>query len=196
MEFQNPLALKPRTTFYITRADELHDLPHLLPIPGLFPAHRLSVIAALRSGPLPAGRVKNPLPGTVTHHAAQANLSWGTILRAKKTLQITFTKTADQWLWTLPPTIPTLRLPPAIVEPRGGGLLLCHNPSELARLTKIIPISALSPRRLFDLLSAAKRLLAFCGYAAFGCLTRDLRPQRCCLRIIMSKFRTIVRYSP
>ncbi len=32
MEFQPPLALKPRTTFYVTRADELHNLP----IPGLY----------------------------------------------------------------------------------------------------------------------------------------------------------------
>ncbi len=44
MQFQTPLALKPRTTFYVARADELHDLPHLLPIPGLFPAHRLSLV--------------------------------------------------------------------------------------------------------------------------------------------------------
>ncbi len=215
MEFQNPLALKPRTTFYITRADELHDLPHLLPIPGLFPAHRLCLvvgtsgagltqfachlasclagpaplnapdpddedyiedehypdlpavllisqrdnadvikprlkalgaklrrimvlsevteredvkddfplssevlIAALRSGPLPVGHFKAARPGTIAHHAKLADLSQATILRAKKTLQITSAKTADQWLWTLPPTIATLCLPPAIIQPK------------------------------------------------------------------------------
>ena len=46
MEFQTPFALNPHTTFYVHRADELHDLPHLLPIPGLFPAHRLSLFPA------------------------------------------------------------------------------------------------------------------------------------------------------
>ena len=74
------------------------------------------LIEALHAGPLPTGQLKEPLPGTIVHHAQLANLSWGTICRAKKTLQIAATQTAAGWIWTLPPTIPTLALPPAIVD--------------------------------------------------------------------------------
>ena len=66
---------------------------------------------ALQHGPLPAGSMDHPKPGTMALWAREANLSWKVLCHAKKTLQVTSTKTAAGWTWQLPDTIPSLPKP-------------------------------------------------------------------------------------
>ena len=107
------------------------------------------LIDALRAGPLPTGQLKEPLPGTIAHHAQLANVSWGTICRAKKTLQIPATQTAAGWIWTLPPTISTLSLPPAIVEQKLHPETCASDPMNVAQ-TLIPPAPATLPTPSLD----------------------------------------------
>ena len=92
------------------------------------------LIEALRHGPLPVGQFEAPNPGTIAPHAQHASVSKATIFRAKKTLQVTSTKSGDKWIWTLPPTIPTLSLPPAIVEPKPAAETCAPCPPNDAQL--------------------------------------------------------------
>ncbi len=93
------------------------------------------LLQALASGPRPAGARRNPAPGTLRSMADEAGCAWGTILRAKSTLQITsrFEPEQKHWTWHLPATIPQL-LTSAIPNSPSSS------PSSLAQSTCAPPL--------------------------------------------------------
>ena len=76
------------------------------------------LLHTLKGGPMPAGACRNPAPGTLRYLANEAGCAWGTVERAKKTLQITSHFTTDHWTWHLPATIPQL---PSTCLPSPSG---------------------------------------------------------------------------